>query len=474
MLLGEMLRVALPLLARQTGRWALAPSTEPYPSANPNDPLKAHDDPATDARDGILMRDGGHFEAEFASGAEAFAAAAGQLLGRKTPGLRYSISVDNVEHHKSDVHLCTELPVLAPCEWTGRGLALEIIEQGDDRPAVALDVARRHEAARRSEGRTAQDLASLLGMTTKLRTLDCPQDLEDLVGSGYLALIHADGNGVGSAASTKTREFERAWFFHRNRVLLRRSLRTAIDAHCPDTGQAPLILLMLGGDDLLLVCRADIALPFVVTLCEQLAELQREDANGFELTLGVRVVVANATIPIHRLYEAAEQLASSAKRRFRAAKDADLVGRSVVDWAVNTAAWVDDPEEARRRAWLRGSSQDLRVLSQRPVDVLGQGLGSLQGLVEGAKKLEKAPRSQLRYLVDQLPRGRALSELAFAELSTEARSALEEAGVKAPWRRAPNNGAWLTELLDLVEIAEVARLAGSVERSIRETEAADG
>ncbi len=52
-LLGETLRVALPKLARETGRgWMLAPSNETYPAADPNDPLKEHDDPSVDANDG--------------------------------------------------------------------------------------------------------------------------------------------------------------------------------------------------------------------------------------------------------------------------------------------------------------------------------------------------------------------------------------------------------------------------------------
>jgi len=463
-LLGETLRVALPKLARETGRWTLAPSTETYPGANPNDPLGAHDDPAADAKDGILARDGGHFEAQFASGAQAFADAAGQLLRTRLPGLRFRILIDGAETRRSQVHLPTELPVLAPCEWTGRGLASAIVEQGDERPAVSLDVARRHEAATRTEDGTAADLASLLAATTKLKTLKRAQELKDLVGSGYLALIHADGNGVGSGAGKS--DGERARFFHRNRVLLRRAVQKAIDAACTnELKQAPLIPLMLGGDDLLLVCRAEMALPFVVTLCEALAEFQREDDGGFELTLGVGAVFAKHTIPIHRLHEVTEQLVSSAKRRFRGFKDAGEKGRSVVDWAVYSTAWVVDPEEVRRRDWLRGTGQDLRVLSQRPVDALGEGLGTLQGLVESAKKLGQAPRSQIRYLVDQLPRGRALSELAFAELAREARCALEEAGVKAPWRRASNNGPWLTELLDLVETSEIARLGRSAEDS---------
>ncbi len=468
-LLGKTLRVELPKLAQATERgWILAPSTEAYPGADANDPLRDHDNPVVDAKDGILARDGGHFEAQFASGADAFADAAGQLLRSDLPGLRFRVSIDGEPRTKSQVHLSTELPVLAPCEWTGRGLASAIVEQGDERSAVSLDVAQRHDAAKRTENGSAVDVASLLCDKTKLKTLKRAQELKELVNNGYLALIHADGNGVGSGAG-KT-DCDRAAFFHRNRVLLRRALQKAIDAHCPDRGQAALIPLMLGGDDLLLVSRAEIALPFIVTLCAELDALQKASTD-FKLTLGVGVVFAKHAIPIHRLHEVASQLASSAKRRFRGLKDGEA-RRSVVDWAVFSAAWVDDPEDVRRRDWLRGSGNHLRILSQRPVDVLGQGLDSLQGLVRGAGKLAGAPRSQLRYLVDQLPRGHALSELAFAELPQEARKPLADAGVIEPWRRAANNGPWLTALLDLVEIAEIARLGRNTERTNTEQEAA--
>lgn len=473
-LLGETLRVVLPRLARETGRWTLAPSTEAYPTANPNDPLAEHDDPAADARDGITSRDGGHFEAQFASGAEDFAEAAAELLRRELPELRFQVSIDREARLKTQVHLSPELPVLAPCEWTGRGLASTVIQQGDDeRPTVSLAVAGRHEAARRTEDRTALDLASLLSATTKLASLKRPQELKELVGSGYLALVHADGNGVGKRAG-KT-DVDRARSFHRNRVLLRRAGQAAINTACEgETKQAPLIPLMLGGDDLLLVCRAEKALDLVVKLCEELAALQRGDDRGFELTLGVGIVFAKHTIPIHRLHEVAEELAGSAKRRFRGLEDAGAKGRSVVDWAVYTTAWVEEPEEVRLRHWVRGKGQDLRVLSKRPLDVLGGELSSLQGLQEGAKKLSKAPRSQLRYLVDRLPRGRSLSELAFAELSEETRHALKNAGVESVWSRVSEKGPWVTALLDLVEVAEIARLGRRNEELPSAKEAAHG
>lgn len=460
-MLGETLRVKLPELARRGSNWQLASLTGFYPAADPGDPLKAEDDPSADAREGILARDGGHFEAQFASGAEEFADAAAELLGRELPGLRFRISIDKVERHKHRAHLLNELPVLAPCEWMGRGLASMIVRQGDDQATVSIDVARRHEAATRAEHHKSHDLASLLSAKTKLSTLQRAQELRELVDSGYLALIYADGNGVGESSARRTDE-KLARFFHRNRVLLRRALHKAIDTVCEGKKNvAPLVLLMLGGDDLLVVCRAEEALPFVVSLCEELARLQSGDGGDFKLTLGVGVVIAKHTIPIHRLHEVAEELVISAKRRFRGLDEA----RSVVDWAVYTTTWVDEPEDVRRRDWVCGQGQDRRVLSQRPIDVLGEGLDSLQGLVRGAEMLKGAPRSQLRYLVDQLPRGRKLSELAYAELSKKARDRLKAAGVDRIWQRASDGDPWTTVLLDLVEITEIGRLGTRNETS---------
>ncbi|MGE0756078.1 MAG: hypothetical protein AB7O38_03620 [Pirellulaceae bacterium] len=470
-LLGETLRIELPNLARETGRgWTLAPNNEEYPTADPDDPLGDHDDPASDARDGILARDGGHFEALFANGAMAFADAAKLLLRSNLPDLHFHVSIDGVPCSKSQVHLSTALPVLAPCEWTGRGVASVNVRQGTESHAVSLDVKQRHDAARRTEDGTAVDIASMLSERTKLNVLNREkqlQELNELVGDGYLALIHADGNGVGSGAG-KT-DGERAKFFHKNRVLLRRAVKEAIDDACDNDkagkneSPAPLVPLMLGGDDLLLICRARVALSFVVKICAELETIQ-QDAADFRLTLGLGVVIAKHTVPIHRLHEVAEQLASSAKRRFRGLVDGDAK-RSVVDWAVFRTTSIDAPVEVRRRDWLRGTGDDLRVLSQRPIDVLGRGLDSLQGLVTAAEMLRHGPRSQFRYLVEQLPRGRALSELAFQELSKEAIDALKKAGVKDKelWRRAGN--VWLTALLDLVEITEIAHLGRYAEHS---------
>jgi len=455
-LLGEILREELPRLAKKDNgaRWQLQAAGETYPGGVDEDPLKSHDDPAADAKAGILSRDGGHFEACFERGAAEFAKAAGALLRRELPGLRFRISIDDKAVDSTTVALSKELPVLAPCEWTGRGLASKDIRQGTEQAAVSLDVSRRHEAACRAEKGNAEDLASLLTATTTLGNLLRPQTFQYLAGAGYLALIHADGNGVGAASSKAEGEAGRAAFFHRNRVLLRRALHAAINTSCEDMDTAPLLLLMLGGDDVLVVCKAGVAFPFVVTLCDELARLQEGDGGDFNLTLGVGVVIARPTIPIHRLHEVAQNLTASAKRRFRGFTSGE--SRSVVDWAVYTASVLDDIEEMRRRDWLRKSGKTIRILSQRPVDVLGEGLGNLEGLLHAAGELEGAPRSQLRYLVEQLPKGKTLSELAFAKLSLDTQRALESAGVEHVWTDV--EGSLMTPLLDLIELYEINRL----------------
>ena len=81
---------------------------------------------------------------------------------------------------------------------------------------------------------------------TKLGKLPRPSTFEALAGDGYLAVVHADGNGVGAAAGED--DVTRAAFFHRNRVLLRRALHFAIDRAVDGIGTASLLPLMLGGD----------------------------------------------------------------------------------------------------------------------------------------------------------------------------------------------------------------------------------
>jgi hypothetical protein len=457
-LLGETLRVSLPALARQReSGWTCAAVSGAFPPHDPDDPID-DDDPRLDASAGVLARDGGHFEAHFTEGADAFGRAATQLVLDSLPGLPFTVTVDDALIPRDAPMLSPDLPVLAPCAWSGRGLASFRVHQGDEHQDVSLDVARRHDAARRVVDGSALDVASLLTRATQtLGEKPRPESFEALTDGEYLAVIYADGNGVGGALSADAAPSERATFFYRNRVLLRRAVKDAIDLHCGATGTAPLVVLMLGGDDLLVACRASLALPFIVDVCKALERLQGT-VGGFRLTLGIGAVIGRPTLPFHRLHAVAEALASSAKRTYRGlAPDART---SVVDWSTYTTAWADDPAEIRARDWVRGTQVTPRVLSRRPVAVLGSvgDHATLEGLLAGAAALEGAPRSQLRFLVDQLSLGRSLADLAYAEASRETRASLESAGLSTIWTTTGDGAPSVTSLLDLVEVYEIGRL----------------
>ncbi|MBK6842829.1 MAG: hypothetical protein IPG88_11050 [Gemmatimonadetes bacterium] len=480
--LGEALRVDLPALARTSDRgWHLNATSSPDDFSVTDDPIAVHDDPAVqdrparDLRDGIVARDGGHFEAEFESqkGAQAFAAAAQELIERELPGLRYRIFVDDQVLPTTSRFVSSELPMLSVCEWTGHGLASASVRQGIDVSEVSVDAAMRHRSARLAENGKAQDIATLLTASTSLRHYSRPRDFEALAGNGYLAVIHADGNGVGSGAPSD--QVLRARFFHRNRVLVRAAIAEAVNTVVPrpdvegDTPIASMVILMVGGDDILIVCRASIALRFVVELSTALENCQAGRlSDEFHITLGVGVAIGRPSLPFHRLHAVAEQLAASAKRRVRGVDRERSC--SVVDWAVYTNSWADDPGDVRRRDWVRGSAERPRVLSRRPMPVLRpsrqlQGaapppaLETLQGLVEGAACLERAARSQLRWLAEQLNRGETLTDLAYRRLTPDSRRALQNAGITEIWSGGEDtNTPRSTSLLDLVEVYEIGRL----------------
>lgn len=471
-LLGRVLRHSLRTLAKSETAWKLfpAPDASSFPTADPQDPLQARDDPQADAKEGIISRDGGHFEAYFSSGAQEFAAAATKLLERDVPGLQYRVSI-NGESTPGAVTtmLPNDLPVLAPCSWTGGGLASTAIRPagGEEVVPVSLEVMRRlDEAELLKDGRQHHDLATHLIAETALHGLTSPQDFDELAQSGYLALIHADGNGVGSHGHTGAARAARAAFFHRNRVLMRKALRHALNAVAERaSGQAPLIPLMLGGDDILVVCSAEHAFDFTVELCKELDALQRDNSNGFRLTLGVGIVIARSKIPIHRLHEVASQLTDSAKRMYRQRykPGGANVGRSVVDWAVYSASSLGNPIDDRRRDWVRTGKDYTCIVSERPVNVLTNTGSSLEGLLKNAKAINRAPRSQLRYLQNELFKGRTLAELAFEELSSDTRKAFAGAGVKSVWTSVGNGSQqqYTTKLYDIIEILEILRKAGT-------------
>ena len=523
-LLGETVRNELPELARAGAALPdeLKPAVPKF-EEHPDDPLtralKGRPDEATLAdrpgdryAEGILVRDAGRFIGLFPDGykANAFIAKAEVSFAKKLPGVRFDVRVDRFDLKKSEwieterdemsETQLLDLPVLQPCEESGNepaGVVREVYrverrgrrgrgqppekEQSKVSRSVALRLDKGDEYAAR---RTTTDLIGLMRRELPLSNLKDPRDFDDVAGGGYLAVIHADGNGIGALQRKAIegmdrtglenwlrREAARESFFHGMRSRVRTAvvdaLGTALSAQTSDgTGLTyrPYQLMMLGGDDLLLACRADCALKFVVAYARAL------DTAASGITIGAGVVIAPSSLPFHRLHTLAEQLAASAKTLYRSGP-----GVSVVDWMVCTNAWAADPIEERRRFAAIDYVQDKQtrklVLSAKPYRVLGKEIDSLEGLLDRVGKLSRDPsrpsrpaRSQLKALPQKLRAGRRAGDLGYLALPPDTRDQLKSCGFgDGPWREMGQSGPYLTYLPDLIEVSEIATL-GQTER----------
>lgn len=510
------------------------------------------DEPQRLASRGILVRDGGHFAALFPTAPQArrFQDAAGALIYRELPGLMFQISridlgaaghTDGTQKDPrparlADRRVLVDLPIFDVCRFTGRGPAATRVtmsrsEKKDPIPSsqLALRLKRRGDAFfgqdRATDGQArTRDIIGLLREQLPNREQEPPVDLSDLCGPDtegrrdYLAVIHADGNRVGlrfserylkgeppaiqgGAGSARTasrgedylsREGFGEAFYYSMRIAVRSAV---VDALTQTFGAyegtyRPFQLLMLGGDDLLLLCRARFALRFLVAYAQGLQNFGLADTEGDEpcpLSIGAGVVIARPSVPFHRLHALAEDLAGSAKRLDRAT-GTQGPGVSVVDWMVFSESWADEIAAVRRREAqvcyrLADGNEEWLALTGRPYRILRPQEGqadSLEALLTDAAHLSGAARSQLRQIALDLYQGRRWAELRWQELPADTRQAFLRAGLDKPWRPLSQRhdgdrtiSGYMTRLADLVELNEFAYL-GRKEEPQRQTVATSG
>lgn len=498
-LIGQTMRHELPALIKGKGKKLEWPKSIVYQgSEDPLDATADPDDPTALYADGILARDGGHFIAVFEEEDKAreFLHTAETTLAERLPGVLYDARIEPFpqpekqergeekrEHQKitPPETALLDLPVLQVCQETGTAPASDPNPNEKDR-WQARSVTHREEWGDRFYAGKTQDIIGLLHPALypdKQQNWTEPDDLAQLAAGGYLALIHADGNGIGkrynerkakaTALDDLGKEAHGEAFFHSMRVAVRRAVVDALkQTFTTPGGRRPYEVLMLGGDDLLLICRADRALDFAQNYATELKKHQLADGKPLDVAIGV--AIAQKSYPLHRLQELAESLASSAKRLYRALADQDKT--SVVDWQVVTQSWFEGIAEARQQServvYTINSQTETLLLSRRPYRVTGED--ALKGLLDAARRLdrsgkekdeekEKAARSPLRSLRGACERGRLMGEMVFKRLPDDIQSALGCKGAEL-WQALGSDGQliYATHALDIIGISEIARL----------------
>ncbi len=120
----------------------------------------------------------------------------------------------------------------------------------------------------------------------------------------------------------------------------------------------PLRPIVVGGDDIIVLCHAEHAFAFVREACAAFERQSRDahdksdglwHATGGSLSISAGVLFAPVTYPLHAAVDFAEALLASAKHHGRRRQREGDPAPACVDWESVTDGLLDSPAERRRR-----------------------------------------------------------------------------------------------------------------------------
>lgn len=153
-----------------------------------------------------------------------------------------------------------------------------------------------------------------------------PFNIENITGNNdWIAIIHADGNGLGQIVQAIGTEADKFKVFSQDLdAATKQAAQEAFKSLKMDNGIIPIRPIVLSGDDHTLICRADLAIPYIhefIRLFEKYTEEKLHDKLGGVFTDGSLKLSACAGIafikssyPFYYGYQLAEELCGKAKK----------------------------------------------------------------------------------------------------------------------------------------------------------------
>lgn len=244
-----------------------------------------------------------------------------------------------------------------------------VTERGavEDKEYVDYATSRKLDVLSKGKG-YGQDYSNLVMRAFGREVDDLLIDNDQLAqGCGWLAVVHADGNGFGEIVLKLGRDRE---LFPKLSVKIDECTQGAFQKAFEEiypadeaSGQYGIRPLVLSGDDVTFICRADIAVPFVKSFLfhfeektkDELAELAKQikDAETQELlsrglTACAGIAFMKPSYPFHYAYDLAESLCHAAKvdaKQIKAAPSCLMfykIQDSIIsDWKVMAARELD-------------------------------------------------------------------------------------------------------------------------------------
>ena len=294
---------------------------------------------------------------------------------------------------------------------------------------------------------------------------DRPEDFGDLGDmsepKNYMGLIYADGDGMGKVLESLANLEEVRQFSEIVDNAIYQAVHEAVLEYLPPGKKYfPFDLLMLGGDDLLMVTTAHKALEVAMKIAERFSELTKEHWDK-RLTLSVGVAIAHAKFPFPSLLNLAEQSLKFGKKE--AVKRKRHGQGKATEGLINFIV-VNNSNSLDFDDYYKGtlSDEDQKVYrTLRPYSLAG-----MHSIVETIRSLKKGnfPRGQLKGLRDAvfqnrnqsmiegakfLTRGKEQRKI-FVDLLTHFTSDKKSFPWSFPWNKFGND--YHTPFLDLIEL----------------------
>lgn len=141
-------------------------------------------------------------------------------------------------------------------------------------------------------------------------------DIGDIAGKNdWIAVIHVDGNGLGQAVRQRGQNLESLKKFSKElNVCTVEAANAAYEQFDFDLrAKIPIRPIVLGGDDMTVICRADLAIRYVETFIRQF-----EKKTEPKMTACAGIAFIKSSYPFHYGYNLADQLCDRAKKEARA------------------------------------------------------------------------------------------------------------------------------------------------------------
>ena len=255
------------------------------------------------------------------------------------------------------------------------------------------------------------------------RKADCiPFEMEEMVDrkkSGWLAVIHADGNNLGKIIqgiaknlkdnpSKDVKDAYRDFSSNLDKATIKAAQNTfgkiiLKDNYINKSGKFPIRPIVIGGDDLTVICRADLAIKFTKEFLEEFQRQTKEKLSnmvskyglndfGNGLTACAGIAFVKPKYPFHFAADLAEDLCGQAKNKSKL--ETGSVPSSLAFYKVRST-FVDSFAETSRREAMAG----VISLEYGPYAVdEGTNMATIDELLKKVEilKNEDSPASSLR------------------------------------------------------------------------------